>query len=200
MKLAAAERIYWGFAFLPGRNPSEWCVESVFIGVCGHRRKDPDARNRGSDALLRAPSRWLGHQSRQTQQVVRGAAEDEQPVYLFQSAQLHLTQRSGLLQPSGRNNNIVLHLAIDSNPVRAHLRNANARLLRQQRSVADRWVDTRGGFHGLSQQDLRYAATYSRRSLPPATVWAASSAPVKVLDRHLRIVYAFNEYMRRDYA
>lgn len=71
---------------------------------------------------------------------------------------------------SGRNNNIVLHLAIDSNPVSARLRNANARLLRQRRSVVDRWVDTRGGSHELSQQGLRYAATYSRRNLPPVTV------------------------------
>jgi hypothetical protein len=36
---------------------------------------------------------------RQAQQVVRRAAEDEQPVHLVQSAQLHLTQRPGLLQP-----------------------------------------------------------------------------------------------------
>src|SRR5260370_2383965 len=33
-------------------------------------------------------------------QVVRGATEDEQPVHLVQSAQLHLADRAGLLQPS----------------------------------------------------------------------------------------------------
>ena len=42
----------------------------------------------------------LCDQPGQPGQVVRGATEDEQPVHLVQSAQLHLADRAGLLQPS----------------------------------------------------------------------------------------------------
>src|SRR5713226_9666907 len=41
-----------------------------------------------------------GYQFRQPHQVVCGATEDEQPVDLVQSAQLHLADRAGLLEPS----------------------------------------------------------------------------------------------------
>jgi len=44
--------------------------------------------------------RWLSYQSRQPDQVVRGATEDEQPVHFLQPPQLHLAQRTGLFQPS----------------------------------------------------------------------------------------------------
>jgi hypothetical protein len=42
----------------------------------------------------------LSHQSRQPDQVVRRATEDEQPVHFLQTPQLYLAQRPGLLQPS----------------------------------------------------------------------------------------------------
>ena len=41
-----------------------------------------------------------GYQFGQPHEVVGGAAEDEQPVDLVQSAQLYLADRSGLLEPS----------------------------------------------------------------------------------------------------
>lgn len=42
----------------------------------------------------------LSKQAWQPDEVVGGATEDEQPVDLFQAAQLHLAQRTGLLQPA----------------------------------------------------------------------------------------------------
>ena len=57
--------------------------------------------NRASGALL--PETFgglLGEQPGEAEQVVGGATEDEQPVYFFQSAQLHLAQRAVLLQPA----------------------------------------------------------------------------------------------------
>jgi hypothetical protein len=48
------------------------------------------------EALLRS----LGDQFRQPHEVVSGATEDEQPSDLVKSAQLHLADRSGLLEPS----------------------------------------------------------------------------------------------------
>jgi hypothetical protein len=44
--------------------------------------------------------RFLGHQPRQSDQVVGGAAEDEQQVDLEQTSQLDLAQWTGLLQPT----------------------------------------------------------------------------------------------------
>lgn len=41
-----------------------------------------------------------GDQFRQSHQVVGCATEDEQPIDLVQSAQLHLADRAGLLEPS----------------------------------------------------------------------------------------------------
>ena len=48
------------------------------------------------EALLRS----LGDQFRQPHEVVGGATEDEQPIDLVQSAQLHLAYRTGLFEPS----------------------------------------------------------------------------------------------------
>src|ERR1700736_2970041 len=54
-----------------------------------------------SDALLHgACLSSKGYQFRQPHEVVGGAAEDEQPIDLVQSAQLHLADRAGLLEPS----------------------------------------------------------------------------------------------------
>ena len=59
------------------------------------------AFDRSSGALLPERCRLsLRDQPRQSQQVVRGATEDEQPVDFLQSAQLDLAQWAGLLQPS----------------------------------------------------------------------------------------------------
>ncbi len=41
-----------------------------------------------------------GEQSWQAQQVVGGAAEDEDPVQLGEASELNLAQRSGLLEPA----------------------------------------------------------------------------------------------------
>lgn len=41
-----------------------------------------------------------GKEPGQAQEVVGRAVEDEEPVHLGQSAQLHLAQRSGLLEPA----------------------------------------------------------------------------------------------------
>jgi len=49
----------------------------------------------------------LRDQFGQPQKVVRRAAEDEQPVDLVQSAQLHLPERAGLLQPSKQQGDIL---------------------------------------------------------------------------------------------
>ncbi len=73
---------------------------AVFIGVCGPRRIIPEACDRCSGILLPDRFRRLSHQSRQPDQVVRRATEDEQPVHFLQAAQLDLAQRAGLLQPS----------------------------------------------------------------------------------------------------
>src|ERR1700674_4769305 len=61
---------------------------------------DPEARNSCSGTLLPEHFRWLSHQSRQPDQVVRRATEDEQPVHFLQASQLDLAQRASLLQPS----------------------------------------------------------------------------------------------------
>ncbi len=54
-----------------------------------------------SGALLHGACLWSkGYQFRQPHEVVGGAAEDEQPIDLVQSAQLHLADRAGLLEPS----------------------------------------------------------------------------------------------------
>src|SRR5579884_2533587 len=60
----------------------------------------PEALNSCSGTLLPEHFRRLRHQSRQPDQVVRRATEDEQPVHFLQAAQLDLAQRAGLLQPS----------------------------------------------------------------------------------------------------
>src|ERR1019366_7638951 len=72
----------------------------VFIGVCWPQGIIPEARNGCSGTLLPEYFRWLSHQSRQPDQVVRRATEDEQPVHFLQASQLDLAQRAGLLQPS----------------------------------------------------------------------------------------------------
>jgi hypothetical protein len=59
------------------------------------------ALRRSSGALLHGACLWSkGYQFGQPHEVVGGAAEDEQPVNLVQSAQLHLADRAGLLEPS----------------------------------------------------------------------------------------------------
>ena len=50
--------------------------------------------------LLKALRRLLGEEPGQAQEVVGGAAEDEDPVHLVQSAQLYLAELAGLFQPS----------------------------------------------------------------------------------------------------
>src|SRR4030088_3063356 len=67
-----------------------------------HPSEEPcQALGRFSGAALPEPCRMsLCDQPGQPGQVVRGATEDEQPVHLVQSAQLHLVDRAGLLQPS----------------------------------------------------------------------------------------------------
>ena len=72
----------------------------VFIGVCEPGESSPEACNPYSGTLLPEHFRWLSHQSRQPDQVVRGTTEDEQPVHFLQTSQLDLAQRAGLLQPS----------------------------------------------------------------------------------------------------
>src|SRR5271154_2091139 len=67
---------------------------------CEPRGNIPEAGNRSSGTLLRKRVRWLRHQSRQPDQVVRRTTEDEQPVHFLQASQLDLAQRPGLLQPS----------------------------------------------------------------------------------------------------
>jgi len=59
------------------------------------------ALTRVSDALrLRVLLELVCEQPWQAQQVVRGAAEDEDPVDLGQAAQLYLSQGSGPLEPA----------------------------------------------------------------------------------------------------
>ncbi len=58
-----------------------------------------EVRDRCSDPLPPRHFRWLSHQSRQPDQVVRRATEDEQPVHFLQASQLDLAQWAGLLQP-----------------------------------------------------------------------------------------------------
>src|ERR1700681_3030858 len=54
-----------------------------------------------SGALLHGACLWSkGDQFRQPHEVVGCATEDEQPIDLVQSAQLHLADRAGLLEPS----------------------------------------------------------------------------------------------------
>src|ERR1039458_4840965 len=63
----------------------------------------PDIRalNRISGALLPERCRLLlCDQPGQSNQVVGGATEDEQPVHFLQPSQLYLSQRAGLLQPT----------------------------------------------------------------------------------------------------
>src|ERR1039458_10697789 len=70
------------------------------MGGCVLQESIPEARNRCSCTLLPEPSRWLSHEFRQSDQVVRGATEDEQPIHFFQASQLDLAQRAGLLEPA----------------------------------------------------------------------------------------------------
>src|ERR1039457_3999461 len=100
LKFARLRRLSWRFSFLPVRNLFEAQFFPVFIGVCEPQGIIPEARNRCSGTLLPEHFRWLSHQSRQPDQVVRRATEDEQPVHFFQTSQLDLAQRTGLLQPS----------------------------------------------------------------------------------------------------
>jgi hypothetical protein len=67
-----------------------------------HPSEEPfQALGRSSGAPLPEPCRMsLCYQPGQPGQVVRGATEDEQPVHFVQSAQLHLADRAGLLEPS----------------------------------------------------------------------------------------------------
>src|ERR1039458_1157528 len=66
--------------------------------VCGGSAR---ALTRISGTLLPEPCRWLlSDEPRQTNQVVRGTTEDEQPVHFLQPSQLYLTQWAGLLQPA----------------------------------------------------------------------------------------------------
>src|ERR1700677_329090 len=59
------------------------------------------ALQRPSGALLHGPClSSKGDQFRQAHEVVGCAAEDEQPVDVVQSAQLHLADRTGLFEPS----------------------------------------------------------------------------------------------------
>src|SRR5208282_2452683 len=59
------------------------------------------ALSRNSGALLPEPCRLLlCDQPWQSNQVVRRATEDEQPVHFLQPSQLYLAQRAGLLQPT----------------------------------------------------------------------------------------------------
>src|SRR5260370_40932675 len=71
-----------------------------------------------SGALLDGACLWSkGYQVRQPHEVVGGAAEDEQPIALVQSAQLHLADRAGLLEPSK---------SLFDQPAAAHARGAAA--------------------------------------------------------------------------
>src|SRR5260370_42143888 len=70
------------------------------IEVCRPQGIVPVACNRSSGALLPEHFRRLSYKSRQPDQVVRGATEDEQPIHFLQTPQLDLAQRAGLLQPS----------------------------------------------------------------------------------------------------
>jgi hypothetical protein len=74
-----------------------------------------------------------------------------------------------------------------------HLRNANARTPRPWLRVTGRIADTGTGSHELCQPFLSYAAAYSHRSLPPASVeyeqprprrrrvWTSPSEPCTLL-------------------
>jgi len=83
-----------------------------------------------------------------------------------------------------------------------HLRIANARTLRPWWRVDGRIVDTRTGSHELCQPFSSYAAAYSHRSLPPASVeyeqphprrmrvWTSSSEPCTLLISTKGEIYA----------
>jgi hypothetical protein len=70
------------------------------MGVFEAQGITPGARNPCSGTLLPEHFRWLSYQSRQPDQVVRCATEDEQPVDFLQASQLDLAERAGLLQSS----------------------------------------------------------------------------------------------------
>jgi hypothetical protein len=73
------------------------CIHAAFEASGKPCRRPP----RFSGALLPEPCRFLlRHEPGQPDQVMGGATEDEQPVHLFQSTYLDLTQGAGLLQPS----------------------------------------------------------------------------------------------------
>ena len=93
------------------RNSLEFCVSAksksvrIVSSPSVHRDYRASAmRFRGPRARFQAhcsaePFRGLSEESGKSDQVVRGATEDKQPVHLLQSAQLDLAQRAGLLQP-----------------------------------------------------------------------------------------------------
>src|ERR1035437_484573 len=93
--------VAWCFLRCLGRFVLKTRILPVFTRTleARGRRFPPSGRTSGAllpEALLRS----LGDQFRQPHQVVGCATEDEQPIDLVQSAQLHLADRAGLLEPS----------------------------------------------------------------------------------------------------
>ena len=71
-----------------------WLDWEGFEGCCVAERCSATLTCVSGALQLRDLQHWCGKQPRQADQV-RGAAEDESPVHLMQTAQLHLAQRTG---------------------------------------------------------------------------------------------------------
>jgi hypothetical protein len=97
---AIARRIPGGFPLCPRwslfESRASAPIHAAFRGLHKSiRATGPDFRRTAA-----TPCRLvLRHKSGQPDQVVGGAAENEQPAHLLQSPQLDLMQRAGLLQP-----------------------------------------------------------------------------------------------------